>query len=332
MDVDCCHRCFDANLSLIFRLDNSGIEAMARELPSWQVLQIVVMLLIALPPLYATYDVHGRGAIPAKEIQLITVTSDPMRDLTALGSKVAVTIESKPISNLRIAQAFLSNVGRAPILPTDYFEPIRVTVPEPWKIIAIGDGQLANFTDTKLLWQRISDREYEAKPVLINPGDQISTSVYLTNTLSEAQDSHADVNPKWTARIANLSAITVKTGKDLIAPRLGSSLGIAIMVQGWAIAFLVCAAAAYLAVYLHLILRSATIAATWRVVGVILVCSIMSFSLAEVTTDFLFSGLLSELTGGPFNLPNMAVLIVSGAMFVWFYWRGSIGRQKRRRT
>lgn len=147
------------------------------------ILTVVVSLITAAVPAYVAYDLWGRGSIPEKRVQLMRYSNiHPLRDLSALGDRVSIYIkvEDQTFDNLVIARAYLLNAGSSPILPSDFFENLSINVETPWKIVAVENGGF--FRGVTLKWKRISDTRFEAAPALLNPGDSVPVTIYLTDT------------------------------------------------------------------------------------------------------------------------------------------------------
>jgi hypothetical protein len=184
------------------------LEMSAEDRP-WQVLSVVVVLLTAAVPAYVAYDIYSRGPAPEKRVELTRIGPiDPMKDLSALGNRVTLSlkVENQVMDNLVIAKAFLRNIGAVPILPSDYHEKLSITVNKPWKIVAVENSH-DFFQAIELRWKRIANDKFEAEPALLNPGDNVSTNVYLTNTRfasASATEKQPEARVEWNARITNL--------------------------------------------------------------------------------------------------------------------------------
>jgi hypothetical protein len=88
----------------------------------WPALSFLVGLLSVLLPIYVSYDLFERGQTPEKRVELTRQQPiDPLRDLSALGDKVTLSLrlENQSIDNVTIVKTWLQNVGHTPILPTD---------------------------------------------------------------------------------------------------------------------------------------------------------------------------------------------------------------------
>src|SRR5262249_33243534 len=155
------------------QLCNRGGGYMSRERVVWNVLGLIVGLLTAAVPAYVTYDTYGRGTIPEKQIELFELTTiNPLRDLSVLGRQASFTLkyQDETFRNVSIISAWITNKGRTPILPSDFYENFSVTVTKPWKIVAV-EGK-PTFPEIRAHWKRVSDTRFEADPILLNPGDR----------------------------------------------------------------------------------------------------------------------------------------------------------------
>jgi hypothetical protein len=153
------------------------------------------------------YQTFNRGSIPTKHLSAwngsATDILDDLRNASDAVTTSVVDAKGNKIDNLYSANISLVNNGNAPILPADYDGKVRLTIREPWSIITI--KSLSDFGAPQFLWQKVSNTEFNANPILINPGDLISLNLYLTSSVAKPD---TDVLPiTWNARISNLSQI-----------------------------------------------------------------------------------------------------------------------------
>ena len=107
---------------------------------AWRVIGLIVSVVGILVPAIFSLILHSLGVVPEKNLELVYGrTVNPLADLSSLGDKVTLnlTIEDQTYKNVQIYTANLKNIGRAPILPSDFFENLSASVKEPWKIIAV---------------------------------------------------------------------------------------------------------------------------------------------------------------------------------------------------
>jgi hypothetical protein len=266
----------------------------------WQIIIILVGLITAFVPAYVSYDLYGGGELPERKIELNKMpVIDPLSDLSGIGDTVSLQIRSQTesIDNIVIAKAYLKNVGRTPILPSDYYEKISVNVKKPWKILAVGSDDLIR--DIEFKWNRVSDEQFEAVPALLNPGDMVSTNVYITNTEHRKLQTHekgAKPEVEWRARIVNMTAFTYPP--DVFSQLGNYRWGVIVDLSGWAVPFMIGAAMLFLALYLHL-LSGTSLLRGMRVTAIITVlgASFLSFAAAESMATYLFGNTRSALFG-----------------------------------
>jgi hypothetical protein len=137
----------------------------------WQIVTIAVLLLTAAVPSYVAYDIYARGPAPEKRVELTRhPLIDPMKDLSALGDRVSLSlrVEKEVINNLVIAKAILRNSGTVPILPNDYHEKLSINVQKPWKVVAVENSKDFGL-NIELHWRRVTDTRFEADPTSTEP-------------------------------------------------------------------------------------------------------------------------------------------------------------------
>lgn len=258
----------------------------------WQILLFLAGLLTAFVPAYVSYDLYGRGDIREKNIELNKfLVIDPLNDLSGLGGKVSLVIspQNQSVDNIVIAKSWLKNIGRTPILPSDYHENISVNVKPPWKILAVGSAD--DFIgQVQFNWTRVSDTRFEAVPALLNPDDLVSVNVYLTNTKHESlptTEKTAKPNVEWNARIVNMTSF--KYAPDPLSKLEQRYWGIRVYLMGWAVPFTIGVAMLFFALYLHLLSR-ALLLQEMRALPflTILGASLLSFVAAESMATYLF--------------------------------------------
>ena len=208
-------------------------------------------------------------------------------------------MEDQIIDNIVVVQTVLSNLGDAPIIPSEYHENFSVTAFKPWKIIAVENSPRLLFrSPVQFRWKRVSDTKFEAAPALLNPGDMVSTSVYLTNTQFDAfaTEKGPEANVEWNARITNLRRFSEPP--DIFERVRSRNFGIQVQMQGWALPFTIVCALLFQAVHLHLLSRAGFLHG-WSgySIGLILCVSLLSFAAAESSATYLFESDTTEIYG-----------------------------------
>jgi hypothetical protein len=286
-----------------------------------KVTQAVTWFLAIIPAavsLYVAYDLHSKGPIPDKNVELIELFKfNPLTDLAALGDRevMKITIGTEAIDNLVIAHAILRNAGQSPIVPADYFENIRVAVQTPYRILAVNSdpGPL------QLSWNRRTEQQFEAQPALFNPGDSVGLRIYITNT-APGQADRSNVMPQvplqWSARILNLRSFAPSPPRPLDTRAFS---GITILIGGWRLPCMLALALFFFACYMYLLYTAGIVRKLTVLSGTFLAAaSLISFMAAESITDLLFGGSLPTLP--PLNSNNISVIaihVVSISALLW---------------
>jgi hypothetical protein len=314
---------------------------MTRAIRLWGFFTAVVVA--AIPALIAgivTIDIYKRGPIPEKSVEQQTLGPfDPLSSLGMAGDKQRVTMSfmvdgGKEYSNLSVWLFFLRNKGSTPILPAEIYENIAVTIRAPWAIVAID-----NYGDepaVKLTWTRKDERTFVAQPVLINPGDEISAVVFLTNTEYDRNKPRSAKDlpaPKVTARISNMRTFSQSVSR-LENYRLPH--GVVIYIDGWGVPFTLALAGCILSWYLVTLRASHFLRSTRNQALVLTVmAALLAFSVAEVFTFYIFGGypLLETMGALGFNwgvqVANWLVLLAHVLVSLYLLHRARLAKKAR---
>jgi hypothetical protein len=278
----------------------------------------IVPFIICGLAIYGNYFNQQLGTVPTKEVELDNFgTLNPLKDLKLLGESASLTlnVQGQAIDNLYIAQARIINKGKNPIVPADYIEPITVSVEKPWKIVAVADG-VNSPPSASLRWIRLNDLKFEAKPALLNPGDTITTHIYLTRISGDllAGKDEAVPNITWSERIVNLGDFYTPTTMQLLTDTFGDRWGINVSLYGWSFVFTVIAALILQTYYLHL-LANFGFFDKWenRSIAAILVTVVLSFSCSECLAIYIFQNFEYRISGIShwLNLPPILLSVVT---------------------
>ncbi len=201
----------------------------------------------------------------------------------------------------------LYNTGAAPILPTDFFGKVQLTTKDPWKILTINSGPQTGAPS--FTWRKVSDTTFEADPVLINPGDQISNVIYMTST--KPQD---DVFPSppltWNMRVVNLDQIEYAGATPPKAPFIPQLINVSVFYVGNSVLLLLALFAIYLGVYVYYLFtmgRSSSPLITTFFVVAIGLWSIVAADTGETYLTLPFSG-INHLLNAPILVINFIAL------------------------
>lgn len=297
---------------------------MGAEKGFWQTITLLGVLLSVAVPAYVAYDLHSKGTAVEKRVELQKFTLiDPMEDLSALGDKVALSLRigNQTTDNLLIAKMRLRNTGTVPILPSEYHENFSINVHKPWKILAVENEKDA-FRCIEFKWNRISETRFEAEPALLNPGDRVSTHIYITNTQSEKLSTRDRLSARIVeckARIVNLRDFTKPPDMFRLTSR--RFFWISVDLEGWALPFVILASMFFLALYLHLLyriglLQSMQLPAILLVLG----ANFLSLATAESMATYFFGSTMTRLFGIN-HWVNAPWIILNAAMVMILYWK-----------
>jgi hypothetical protein len=298
---------------------------MSAEATFWKVVELLAALLIGAAPVYVAYDIYNPSSNnPEKHLDMISGPEiDPLADLAALRRRAAisVTVGDETFNNLVIWDTLFMNVGDVPILPSDYYKNLKVTVNKPWKIVAV-DNQVRYFKGIPISWKRIDERTFEAEPALLNPHDRLTARVYLTNTQfvgGHAKEDMEKPNVEWSARITNLHGFTKPTSR-LDDPKL-NMWGMVVSMHGWAVPFSGVSAILFQALYLHLLAKLYYLREWgWQSLGMILITGVVSVAGAESIATYLFGNQLTFIIGVK-NWYNAPPIIIHALLLAFLWWK-----------
>lgn len=254
--------------------------------PTWQGVGVIITVIGLIISTYIAYDIYRRS------IQFSAVTIEKRYNYNPIDfgketkNRIAMLIDGNVTESVDVYLYSFANSGRSPILPTDYIEPIRVSVKEPWKLIAV-DTDFSAPENIKLTWNKVTTNTFEMKPSLFNPGDNIGIIMFISNTEKSKSNDQDIPDIQWTGRIVNIPSIRATERKTLAE---STGLGIfytAIYHRGWNLYWLI-----FIAISLFLsgvfILRQSFIIEIKSPLGTVLLtlCFLLSFSSSDIIVDF----------------------------------------------
>lgn len=285
---------------------------------------VLVGLISVCATIWLGLYIAGRGPIPPKQLTAEYIGPiDPLTDLKNTGTNISVSVSNgeQALPRIYIYHTSLTNTGNAPILPSDFFSDIKLSALPNWHIIAVGASPWRGSQSVSVDWKRISDNLYSSSPTLLNSGDEIALSVYLTTSedVEKAVLLKRDATPiAWEARVSNLPTITVKP--DFMTKVQQSGGGLLVNIQGWGVWFFLWIFGLYFALHLFL-LRRLALGSKLNFGFFILIFSaaFLSISAADATTTYVFG-----LYGGIIDVPvdewvNIPPLVLNFALIVILY-------------
>jgi hypothetical protein len=285
-----------------------------------QIAQLVVAIIALFTGwvLYSVaYQTFGRGPIPAKHLSSSNASAiSILDDLKNAGDAITTSVvdaKGNKIDNIYNATIYLANSGAAPILSTDFDGKVKLVTKEPWSILTI-----RNTTESgtpHFNWHKLSNTEFEADPILINPGDLFSISVYLTSDVAKPDTTKVPLN--WDVRIANLSQIDYPSSDDLAAqPSFPELLHVRVDYVGNYVLIFLILFSAYLSVYVYYLMEKGFFSSRLLHVIYVVGAALLALVATDVTVTYLT---------GPFDKINHAmnapILIANFLVLCWIALR-----------
>jgi hypothetical protein len=182
---------------------------------------ILATLFAAFVAAYVTYDIHSKGDSPKREVEVSYFsTTDPLDDLNDASPRLIVDVKSgdRSVRNLRTVSTRLENSGAAPILPGDIYEPFSIKAQVPWKIVNV----VPSYDDYGLKWKwNIPGNDVaSAEKALLNPGDTVWVTVYLTSDVAAPKSDKPKI--EWAGRVVNMKDIIVRDPQKELEAEMGS--------------------------------------------------------------------------------------------------------------
>lgn len=285
-------------------------------------ISILVSLLVGLVSVRAAYEINDKGQTPQRSLKAASYgVYSPLEDLKNV-TDISIILQSngETLKDVRVIQSLISNNGRSPIVPSDIYEPISVTVQEPWRIVTVVDGRTQG-SGLRLKWVRVDERTFRSAPALMNPGDSALANIYLTSdTVLEptTQSVKADDIIQWNARISNVKTIEKGEQKN---PNYGKF--IAIYYSDWGVVFFVFSFVLYFTLY-YMLLGRFGVWKTFNFLSLFALASsaTISFCATDAGTTYMFDnpfGYIDHRSNAPILIINALILGSLG----YISWRRS---------
>lgn len=200
--------------------------------PIWQFVGAVV----GLVALYVAFPKTPQVG----ELRVVRVTSTSLNLLSSTASSGTISLMAggKEVGGDRISVHFytLQNKSAKPILGNEFHEGLLVRASrEQDQILSVKETCTDVCSISPMKWQPAKQSTFVAVPSVINPGEQLVMAVYVLSEhpLRDAKDAA----PHWAARITN-----VNLGYYVDQPVEPNLAEVRILLEGWAILFLLCVA------------------------------------------------------------------------------------------
>ncbi|RXD04879.1 hypothetical protein EQZ23_06995 [Sphingomonas sp. UV9] len=280
-------------------------------------LSVAATLLVGWITLNATVDMAAWGGIPPKSLEANYIgPTDPLSDLSPRDAAVEVRVlsDGKPVRKLRVVQATLENTGATPILPADMVEPLSIRAEKNWKIVGIANQPLLKETAPQLKWTRVDDGVFKSEPALINPGDMVWATVYLSWTGEGEPPPTTDQAVSWLARIANLRGIA--NDKNTLEESIRRSGPIEVHLWGWGVPFTLASFAIYCWLTVLLLARFGLMRPDSRAgLAAVPLTSLLNIAAAEAGATYVF-GINPIITVPTSHWANLPPIFANSAMIV----------------
>ncbi|MCE8032763.1 hypothetical protein EKK97_06535 [Billgrantia tianxiuensis] len=279
-------------------------------------------------PVFATYSLWMKGPVPEKSLEYSNFgTSDVLSRLNKLESGFAFSLNygEEELRNLYSVSSLLINSGKSPILPSDFYKGISVSVDERWKFLSV-ETTSVGIGNVELDWARVSDTVYKTEPTLINPKDAIIVTAYLTyadDELNAGIESSPEIELNFSARIANLREIKKRELEggsfDVSGPP------ILVSIAGWGIVLFLSLFSVFFLLQIWLVGRAGFFSMNKvKSTAIVFSCSILSIATAEVVTYYMVPGPFSFFTLESFAITalNFSILIAQSLLMGGLFWKG----------
>lgn len=303
-------------------------------------LGVIISILGIIVPAYISYDLWGRGSDPEKYLELRQEKFiNPMAYLSDLNAAVLINGltednggELKEVpkdKDRRYEKAFLlmqsnriKNIGNSPIKPSDYDEPISITVDKQWRIIGVISNSDVHFRK----WTSINDSTIVAESILLNPGDVVSVDLYMINNKIKKTKLDDLPNIKWHARIINMKSFIIHK-----KPNAENDFSIKSYLDGDGLLFTLVGFVFVFSVYLYMInmigyIGNINLKSTYFII----IASLLSLSASESMSTYLFPSHLyawGEVTH-TFNMPPIVINSLTLILLFIYYLKPGFVRKK----
>ncbi len=254
--------------------------------PIWQGVAALLGVVAFIVSTIVAYDIYSKST-PIAQVTDLTVYNRYSYNLLegvnkSFESRVKILIDDLEVEHLVIEVFQLENTGNTPITPSDFTDPIRIHIEEPWEILTIEIGDTSP-TDLTVNWKKVDKNTYQLDPLLLNAQDSIEFLVYL-NRPGEFDDFP---EPQWKGRVVNVKSFTDEP-PQIFKPQRSPFwyMQTIIIHSGWNVYFLVGLALLLFFVGIMIGIRSEKFshASTFQMLQITILAGI-SFASADIITD-----------------------------------------------
>lgn len=303
--------------------------------PIWQSVGVFIALISVMLPFIlgsVNSENSGSGEESESESKLI-VTQISGRDLIdfpdGIRDRTRLLIDGREAKSVKFHRFMIINQNSNPILPSDFIEPLVVSVSEKRQIITIQSNKADEFSHggsyehylarqsiesfVESDWSELNSNTYKLKPLLLNPGDGLEITIY-TSPISDTVDTvdFEQIDFQWTCRIINVKC---PSSLDLPTPPEPQTqnplLAVQIYHTGWAIYGFIGLMVVFFVSTILLAGQSKRIQnIDYFSLFIVVINLLLAASTAEIVTDWYFNGR---------NIRDQAT-ISSSLLFIHLIW------------
>ena len=198
--------------------------------PKWQGVGVLICLVgvVVSTGLWVVDFVsrHGGGVLSITERQAFNTSINVSSDM-----HISYLVNGEAIPNVVVIDCDITNAGGSPIAVSDFNEPLTISCTAPYKLTAALDISVDEGI-VHSTWTSGSSNSYILKPLLLNPGDKTTVSLFISSTNAEQIKTFNPLeNLSWKARIVGVKNIQTS---QTIVPTTG-----AFFFMAWLNAFVV---------------------------------------------------------------------------------------------
>lgn len=291
--------------------------------PIWQAVGTIIGIVALIVSTAVAYDIYRKSVQYTDVTVTKFVVFDPLRFSKAMEGRVALLVDGLTAESVLVYYYSISNTGQVSIRPNDYVKPIRISVQDPWALLAV-ETESTEPPDLQVAWTRVSTQTFEMEPVLLNPEDTIWALLFVTGS---TETQHEELpEPQWTARIANVHSLDVRSPET---PKEQSGLGIfwtGIKHYGWSLYWFAGLAVCLFVVGVLLSVRYGRLSKLSAAqVALLTAIMMLSFSSSEIMVDMLIEH--DKQWWGAWFLLGLHVLLFG--YLIWPIVEGRRGDVKR---
>lgn len=261
---------------------------------SWQVISITIGLFALLVSTYVAYDIFKKSNTRKTFNIEERWAFDPLYFGEKFEGRVKLTIDNEPVNSPIVYFYTITNDGNSSVLPSDFINPIQISIESPWKIHAVTSSN-AYPDDLLIEWTQVSTNTFELNPTLLNPGDRFDVLILVSNNTCdncESTDCCSTPELTWNGRITFVDDIKVTYPKSEAEETGLGTFFLIVNHRGWELYWFAILSICLYTIGLAISIRNAYLSklSVWQII--LLICLMaLSFASADIVIDALFKGI-----------------------------------------